>query len=270
MIKVCTPFFWPAGFPIPEFQCDSGIRELVKTGRFKEHRMLSTYIPEGRNLLAKDCEGYSHILFVDTDITFTLADVEKLISHKRSIVAADYEHCIEKRGNAYVIKDGEKRYPVGAKGLQKVGGCGFGLMLIECSVFDEMEYPWFYQPRENGKLHGEDYTFCKDTFHDVWVDFDIKVKHEKKGEANMTENKNIPGDSGPARIALNRLLGSLTSVTSEIIKVEELFNALGKQDYDKGVALAKLNAEVITLREENKKLKELSSEEAKMKVPDGV
>ncbi len=65
---------------------------------------------------------------------------------------------------------------------------GFGWVLIQKGVFENMEYPWFapkMQVFESGAVQdmcGEDVSFCldaKEMGHEIWCDPRIRVGHEK-------------------------------------------------------------------------------------------
>jgi hypothetical protein len=65
---------------------------------------------------------------------------------------------------------------------------GFGWVLVQNGVFENLEYPWFapkMQVFESGKVQdmcGEDVSFCldaKDQGFEIWCDPRIRVGHEK-------------------------------------------------------------------------------------------
>ena len=141
---------------------------------------------------------YDYLLWIDSDIMFRAEHFDKLLYSNKDIASGLYlmadgqhyatvEHWNEeffKQNGIFefltpeIIKDRKEQFPVAYT--------GFGFILIKKGVFETMEYPWF-QPRwvSNGNFHdfcAEDVGFCwsaQELGHEIWIDPDIKVGHEK-------------------------------------------------------------------------------------------
>lgn len=126
-------------------------------------------LPRSRHLqvqMAKKC-GSTHLLMVDSDMTFPKDTLHQLMRWKKPVVAAN---CVTKVIPADVtgrVKDGSK---LGAKvytdrkeGLEKVWRIGCAVMLVEMDVFDKVGPPWFEirYSEEFDEYYGEDWTFCE-------------------------------------------------------------------------------------------------------------
>lgn len=203
-IRICTPFY-------SEFESiKPGIRECLEYDKIKfvfEPRQ-GTYLYSSRNSLLNDGKsqlkkqsaipGFDYFLFVDSDITFTLDNVLKLISHDKDIIASPY--FAHKDNGTYYVGDFYENapgrikfnYSKFEKGLKTVGYAGTGFMLIKASVLSVMTYPWF-EPMlldlgECAEVMGEDVSFCvkaKKFCFDVFCDFDNPVGHRLRKVDNF-------------------------------------------------------------------------------------
>jgi hypothetical protein len=142
--------------------------------------------------------GGTHMLFVDHDMYFppvTHEDgskenpISRLLSHKKDVVGVPYNFRqlplrttaiplgTEPVDGKYVVTPEEL-----PKELFKVQGLGTGFLLINLSVFDKIEKPWFQFGRtEDGELlYGEDTWLvhqCMKAGIDFWADPLLQVKH---------------------------------------------------------------------------------------------
>ena len=150
--------------------------------------------------------GYTHVLSVDSDISFEAWHINQLLSHKKRIVSGVYLRRSELPGfeawkfDLNGVNSGN--IPSTAKGLMLLkGGAGFGFILIETNVYEEMEYPWFAEPiikvNENQSIkQAEDAYFATQAMKlgiEYWLDCDCQVKHYhinfKEGDTTMSEVK---------------------------------------------------------------------------------
>ena len=143
--------------------CDAfGIRTnlVMKTG---------SLIAEQRHSLAVNAidNGYSHILWLDSDMMFPSHTLEKLLSFDAPVVACNYSTRTEPLKNvAYeTIGDWDSwvRDSVNSPRVVSVEGVGMGCMLTRIDVFKNMSYPYF-EVAYDSKLKewiGEDFYFCK-------------------------------------------------------------------------------------------------------------
>ena len=145
------------------------------------------YIHLSREKLAKMAldGGYSHILFIDSDMCFSPLVIERLLSRDKDIIAGLYYHrrlplepvvgMINEEGLPMTLKE----IP---KDIFKCYAAGTGCMLIKTEVFKRMPKPWFFYepPNEIDDGIGEDTWFCKKANEmgiEVWVDPTVQVGH---------------------------------------------------------------------------------------------
>ena len=126
-------------------------------------------------------ERCSHILFIDSDMCFSSDLLEKLFDHKKDIVGAEYKYrelpprsVIKTAPNTPLAEEHDevfKCYSIG-------GGC----VLIQMSVFNRIDLPWFHtEPDDMGSTKtGHDVFFCQQATKagiDIWCDPTINIKH---------------------------------------------------------------------------------------------
>jgi hypothetical protein len=147
--------------------------------------MQGTIIQNQRADLCLDAmrEGCSHILFIDSDMTFPQDMVQRLLKHDVDIVATN---CARRRmptgPTAQNYDENGVRQAVytmpDSTGLEEIGSVGTGVMLIKKEVFQNMSEPWFDMPWQVGKrgYMGEDVFFCKkaqELGFKVYIDHDV-------------------------------------------------------------------------------------------------
>lgn len=144
-----------------------------------------------RNFIVKEAleAGCDEILFIDIDQGFPSDMVARLRSHKKDIVSGimpgrKWPHFYEMY--KLLEEDGKLTYmpyPI-IESLQEVDGVGFGCVLVQSSVFEKMESPWFVDLWD--KLHinrtfGNDFYFCKraqDAGFKIHVDTTCECEHD--------------------------------------------------------------------------------------------
>ena len=131
---------------------------------------------------------FTHILWLDSDMSFPPDILETLLEHDLDIVAGNYStRSAPRKGVAYKtlgkweswLKPSET-----TPRLQPVEGVGMGCMLVKTSVFSNMETPWYevsWVP-EWQEFIGEDFYFCmaaRQAGFNVWIDtlLNKKLKH---------------------------------------------------------------------------------------------
>ena len=144
---------------------------------------------------------YDFLMWIDSDMVFTPEDFFKLIEHDLDIVSGIYkmsddvnyatvENMDEKYFEEWMYyqfmqdKDIENK-----KGkLFKVDYTGLGWMLVRKGVIEKMKYPYFYPRKQAWKQYGweefvwDDVEFCmrvREMGHDIWIDPNIRIGHEK-------------------------------------------------------------------------------------------
>lgn len=139
--------------------------------------------------------GCTHLLFMDTDQTYPIDTIEKLISHDKDIVGAKvhiryppFHPTLFKydkgEDDYYMVSDEEWK----KRELMEVDATGTGCILIKTSVFMDIEYPWFeFTKTKEGKVVGEDISFCrkvKKAGYKIYVDTSINCGHIGTLEVN--------------------------------------------------------------------------------------
>lgn len=132
----------------------------------------------------------THLLMMDTDQTYPVNLIPKLISHNLPIVAAKVHrryplfdpilYRLAENGKYISLDDEEWKNG----GLVEVDSTGTGCVLIRLDVFEDIEYPWFEtvykDPYSKITERGEDINFfvkAKKAGYRVFVDTDLKVGH---------------------------------------------------------------------------------------------
>ena len=156
-----------------------------------------------RNNLAADfLEGdCSHLLFLDTDLEFSVEAIHRLIKHDLPIV-----------GGTYYQKRHDRRIPIlnaiageapDENGMMRVRHVGTGMMLIAREVFEAVKplvpvyhtsddekhqrHQWdFFRvgAHDDGKYESEDWAFCRlarEAGFDVWCDTRVTASHHGLG-----------------------------------------------------------------------------------------
>jgi len=145
---------------------------------------MGTLVVNQRASLVKMAKEWAatHILWLDSDMSFPFYTAYKLLSHNTAIAAGNYPtRVLPYKTVAYTkqgdwdsyLRHGPDINP--RKELIEVEGIGMGCMLTEMGVFDSIGKPWFniaYDERTDDYL-GEDMDFCmraRDKGYKVFVD----------------------------------------------------------------------------------------------------
>ena len=143
-----------------------------------QHNVLnvrSTNWLQNRHRLARHAQngGYTHLMFLDHDMTFPTDALIRLLGHDRDIVGAVYP----KRAPPHTIV-GE---PLGAwqfAGLTEMDFIGFGVSLLKVEAFADLSSPLFtidWNP-DTDEWSSEDAPFCRRVRaagRSVWADMDL-------------------------------------------------------------------------------------------------
>jgi len=137
-------------------------------------------------------EGASHLLMCDTDQVYPVDMLHKLASHGVDICGVRVHRRyppfdpIFMRGNLdkYESVPESEMY---SGNLIEVDATGTGCLLINMSVFDKLEPPWFKFDVHNGRPVGEDFYFCNKVCEAgcrIFIDTSVEVGHLVTMEAN--------------------------------------------------------------------------------------
>ena len=143
--------------------------------------VMSCDVAENRNKLAQYAidNNFSHIFFLDSDITFNGDALELLLKRDKDIIALAFNHRRLPLESVIAPLDGNLGKPMPTD-LFEAASCGTGGMLIRTLVFRDIPKPWFDFTYENGERVGEDVNFCRKARkagYKIWVDPTIPVRH---------------------------------------------------------------------------------------------
>ena len=138
-----------------------------------------TLIANQRHELVKAAQAWeaTHVLFIDSDIVFRPNHVIDLLNFNESIVGAAYSKRIEPVISTawHKIDDWSTHVKLQEQTDShiQVEAMALGFCLIELSVFDKLDLPWFILGFKDGQYTGEDIEFfrnCKNNNIPVWLD----------------------------------------------------------------------------------------------------
>lgn len=132
---------------------------------------------------------FDYVLYVDSDMIFEAADLERLLKHKVGICSGLY---VKRQGapeNVAYTKIITRRYfPYRApkliedktkSGFSEIAACGFGFMLVKVSVLKTM-FKYYKSLFEPFKGVGEDVAFsirARRLGYKTFIDRDVKLGH---------------------------------------------------------------------------------------------
>jgi hypothetical protein len=170
--------------------CAYTVAALPEHVSFGINMVAGTYIHKARQDLADEilAQGATHVLWLDTDMTFPRESLVHLLQRNVDMVGINYatrtvpsQHVAIKTVGAG--PEGAKLVTdVNSEGLEKVEAVGFGMVLMKTRIFnklpDPVQDPWFwYEWIPERKAHmGEDVYFCRvvrDAGFDIYVDHDL-------------------------------------------------------------------------------------------------
>lgn len=190
--KLCVAIPNTGDVKVHTVQCLMG--SMFHTANYMQcgiHLFMPTgcYIDENRNKSVNEAleVGASHLMFIDSDMTFPDNGIVILSSRDKQVIGANYN-----------LRDGSKRCTVKVMDAEgnmksmageklptipfKAYAVATGFMLINMDVFKRIDKPYFfneYDPKVND-IVGEDVNFCKKVRGkgiDVWCDPTIEVRH---------------------------------------------------------------------------------------------
>jgi uncharacterized protein YacL (UPF0231 family) len=151
----------------------------------------STVLLTQRARLAQEAQkiGAEYMLWLDSDMVFPATTAMRLMSHKESVVAANYvRRQLPAKGVAYEkIGDWINPLPFESRDeLVPVEGIGMGCMLVKTSILKEISKPWFefHWTEESNDHLGEDMDFCmkmKKAGYTVKVDTNLSMELRHMG-----------------------------------------------------------------------------------------
>lgn len=133
------------------------------------HNCKGSILSKSRTILVKKAleHGATHLLFLDSDQTFPVQTLHRLLSHERAVVACNIATKMLPSTPTARLAGGPVGEPLYSQpddiGIRQVWRVGTGIMLIKTSVFKDVPEPWFemrWNP-ETQDYVGEDWTFCE-------------------------------------------------------------------------------------------------------------
>lgn len=135
------------------------------------HSKQGSILPELRQKLVETAiaQDMTHVLFVDSDMEFPADGYRRLLQHNKQVVGCNYAiKTLPSSPNARKIEKGNPKGKVlftrpWDKGLERVWRFGFGFVLIDLRVFQEIKKPWFPITwiEDAEEFQGEDWGFCQ-------------------------------------------------------------------------------------------------------------
>jgi len=144
-------------------------------------------------------EGCTHLLMLDTDQVYRDPDtIKKLLSHGKRVVSAPVHRRYPPFDNILLRGEIGAFYSIPEKeaysgDLVKIDATGTGCILYECSIFNEIDSPWFeLSTGKEGNSIGEDINFCrklKEKGIEIYADTSINIGHLSLFEVNQSTRK---------------------------------------------------------------------------------
>lgn len=167
---------------------DVGLTQLFCTG---------SLIPKQRNTLLRaviEDGGFTHAFWVDTDMRYPKDTLLRLLAYEAPAVCVNYT-----RRNAPYLpvamdtsKDMEPLYTTAeSTGLEQVGACGFGVVLLRLADLKDLKEPYFMVGfnRDTKMYLGEDVYFCiklSEIGLPLMVDHDLSKECAHIGKLELT------------------------------------------------------------------------------------
>lgn len=136
-------------------------------------------VAHNRNKLVILAKDYTHLLFIDSDMSFNPDTLERMLEHDKDILGLAANRRRLPLESVVKPLDGDITKPIPTT-LFEAESCGTGIMLIKTEVFEHVPAPWFEFEYIGGERIGEDVSFCrkaKEAGYEIWVDPTIPVRH---------------------------------------------------------------------------------------------
>jgi hypothetical protein len=126
----------------------------------------NSILPDTRNKFVQDAisDKNDYLLFIDDDMVFPQDLLVNLLAEKKQVIGCN---CVTKNETHSKFTALDLNYKIlptlpQNKGAQQVSALGTGIMLMDLSIFDKLEMPYFslIYDKENKRMVGEDYYFC--------------------------------------------------------------------------------------------------------------
>lgn len=138
-------------------------------------------LPQGRIKLVSHARAWdaTHILWIDSDMTFPPDTLRRLLSHEVRVVGINYMGRRDRLPTSYMTKSDYYWMVESDQELRKVYHVATGLLLTDITVFDEIPHPYFNFEPLAVNWKGDDEYFT-DRLREAGIDIycDAKLSHE--------------------------------------------------------------------------------------------
>lgn len=143
--------------------------------------------------------GCHKLLFIDSDITFPVGAIERLLAHEKPIVGASYASRGGVHKNLAKPLSGDRE---DVTGLVQVAALPTGFLMVDMAVFEAMKRPYFRMPATEEAdgvapaTLGEDYDFCnraRAAGFAIAMDVELSFELIHWGEAGWRLNDQLCG-----------------------------------------------------------------------------
>lgn len=172
-----------------------GPEQGVEALRVRLYTLATSMLVKSRHKLIKNAlkDGCTHILFIDSDMTFPDDGLLRLLQRRKPVVGANYTTRQWPVNNVAVGLDGERLDSRGKYGCQRVQHLGCGFMLVEAEAIKKLEPPLFLMDwiPSLGDYCGEDVYFCaklQAAGYGVYVDHELSQQMGHIGKIRFGPN----------------------------------------------------------------------------------
>lgn len=169
----------PASFAVDVAQLYAKTREYRMWSTVTIGFVAATYIHAGREwfLEATRKQGATHVLWLDTDMTFPPETAIRLFMHDQPIVGCNYR--VRQDSGLFTARRHQERITTSeaSTGVEAVDEIGFGVVLMRTEIVNDLPRPWFrHGLNDQGGDIGEDIMFCRalrQAGHTIYLDHDL-------------------------------------------------------------------------------------------------
>jgi len=169
----------PASFAVDLAQLYAYTKERGRWPSVTVGFLTATYIHVGRELFLEAAlkQGATHVLWLDTDMSFPREAAVLLAMHEQPIVGCNY--VVRYPTGLFTARRDDARVPTleHSTGLEAVDEIGFGVVLMQTDVIADLPRPWFrHGLNAQGGDIGEDIMLCRAlraAGHTVYIDHDL-------------------------------------------------------------------------------------------------
>lgn len=153
--------------------------------------VVGTFVHQARERLLHDMThlwNATHILWLDSDMTFPPDTALRLLKHDKDVVAINY---VMRRDSWRPIarRDGVRISSLDATGLEQVDDVGMGVFLMKTSAVAGLPSPHFWY---STLTETEDLYFCRqlrEAGREIWIDHDLSNEVGHVGQITYRERR---------------------------------------------------------------------------------